>query len=331
MTVDGLAAGDAGQTYAQARPLLEAALRSYEGRLSTSVASVAGDHYIAGRVKSARSLIRKLRRNPSEPREWTSITDKVGLRVICSTKRDCKRIDAAIAAEGWRVVDRERKSGQHDQLYYPGIHYLVDDGVSRDHLGEPILCEVQVRTRAQDAWSVVSHKLLYKGVIDPPRRMKRVINRLTVVVEMFDDEVQRMFKRREKLPMYRTALALEFLEDQFEEIVGEPSDGPADLDVMNIILNAYSGEDRNNFSAIVAQYCEANLNTLRTQISAHQPGSHDYMDARDWLFTQPEIIAILERAQNREYLLQSAIEGTDLEESVRKACSAVGVVLPTSA
>lgn len=318
----------ASQTYLLARPLLDSALKSYKATLRDTVRPVAGEHYVVGRVKTARSLIRKLRKDPSSPRAWTSINDKVGLRVICSTKQDCKRVDEAILSQGWKVVDRDKKRGKANRLYYPGIHFLVDDGVSRDHLGEPILCEIQVRTRAQDAWSVVSHKLLYKGLIHPPRRMRRVINRLTVVVEMFDDEVHRMFKRRESMPMYETAIALELLEDQYEEIIGEPSDGPADLDIMTILMAAYAEEERANFETIVSNYCNANRSQLRADISAHQPGQAGFIESRDWLFTQPEIISILERAENREFLLQAAIEGTGLEESIRKACSAVDIVLP---
>lgn len=310
--------------------MLDEALKLYKKELRRVVRPVAGEHYIAGRVKTPRSLIRKLRKDPSSPRSWASIDDKVGLRVICSTRRDLKRTDRAIRDHTWTVVDRDKKGGDTNTLYYPGIHYLIDNGVSRDHLGEHIVCEVQLRTRAQDAWSVVSHKLLYKGVIEPPRRMKRVINRLTVVVEMFDDEVHRMFKRRESLPMYASAVALEFLEDQFEEIVGEPSDGPADLDIMNIILTAYPSDESGTFADRVGQFCNDNKSELHAQILDHQPGSQGYSENRDWLFTQPEVLAILERARHREHMLVHAIEGTDLEESVRKACSAVGIMLPRS-
>lgn len=328
MTAMSIPAEDASTTYLRAKPKLDDALEQYKKELSRVVRPVAGEHYVTGRVKTARSLIRKLRKDPSSPRGWVSINDKVGLRVICSTRRDLKRVDRAIRDHTWEIVDRDRKDGDSNTLYYPGIHYLVNNGASRDHLSEPIVCEIQLRTRAQDAWSVVSHKLLYKGVIEPPRRMKRVINRLTVVVEMFDDEVHRMFKRRESLPMYASAVALEFLEDRFEEIIGEPSDGPADLDIMNIILTAYPPTERGDFAHHVGRYCKENLSDLRMQILSHQPGSLGYSESRDWLFTQPEVIAILERAQHREHMLVHAIEGTDLEESVRKACSAVGIVLP---
>lgn len=318
----------ASATYAAAKHSLDNALADYEQGLRAAVAPVIGDHYITGRVKTARSLIRKLRKDPSNPREWESITDKVGLRVICSTKRDCKLADKAIILQGWTVLERQMKTGRHDRMFYPGIHFIVSNGTSFDHLGNPIPCEIQIRTRAQDAWSVVSHKLLYKGVIKPPKKMMRVITRLTVVAEMFDDEVHRMIKRREHLPMYEAAVALELLDDKFEEIVGEPSDGAMDLDIMNVILTAYTPEERSRFAEIVADFCSERADEIRQQIEAHQPGVAGYVEARDWLFTQPEIISILERGRARESMLAHAVADTELEESVRKACSAIGIVLP---
>lgn len=329
MTENTLPTESASQLYVGAKPHLDAALKTYKNSLRVVLRPVSGEFYVTGRVKSARSLIRKLRRDPSNPREWASITDKVGLRVICSSKRELRAIDRAICSHPWASYKREKKSGQYNELFYPGIHITVDDGESIDHHGEPILCEIQVRTRAQDAWSVVSHKLLYKGVIDPPKRMKRVINRLTVVVEMFDDEVHRMFKRRERLPMYEAAIALELLDDQYEQILGEPTDGAPDLDIMNILLNAYTAEERERFNELVSEFCSEHANEIREQLKAHQPTSPGYIEARDWLFTQPEIIAILERSRTREALLVHAVERTELAESVRKACSAVGRELPT--
>lgn len=323
-----LAGETASQLYVGAKPYLDGALETYSEALKELLVPLQAEAYVSGRVKSARSLIRKLRKDPSNPREWASITDKVGLRVICSSRRELKAIDKAICDHRWVDCKREKKSGEYNELFYPGVHITVDDGESVDHRGEAILCEIQVRTRAQDAWSVVSHKLMYKGVIEPPRRMKRVINRLTVVVEMFDDEVHRMFKRRERLPMYEAAIALELLDDQFERILGEPTDGAPDLDIMNILLNAYTPEERGRFNEIVSTYCAEHRDEIREQLIAHQPASPDYMEARDWLFTQPEIIAILERSRAREALLVHAVERTDLAESVRKACSAIGRELP---
>jgi hypothetical protein len=205
---------------------------------------------------------------------------------------------------------------------------IVRSADTTDYVGQPIPCEIQIRTRAQDAWAVISHKLSYKGVITPPKKMRRLIDRLTVVVEMFDDEVHRLFKKRARLPMYRTAVALEHLEDKYEGLTGDPAEGALDLTIMASLLEAYSDDEKSRFESIVDDFCESSTD-LRELILAHSVTSERYDDHVDWLFTQPEVLAVLERATNRRYMLLAAVVDTDLEDIVRRTCVAAGCVLPS--
>jgi ppGpp synthetase/RelA/SpoT-type nucleotidyltranferase len=318
-----------GQVYKLAKPALDRALKTYSEFVEAGLQSVLTDFYVSGRVKAARSLIRKLRTNPSNPRTWESIQDKVGIRVICSTKGDLKRADKWLSSSTLRVIERLEMTASHDRLFYPGIHFIVDAEAIVDHEGNRIPCEVQLRTRAQDAWSVVSHKLLYKGLVDPPNKMKRVISRLTVVVEMFDDEVQRMMRRRRRLPVYRPATMLEALDDQFEALTGEPSGGLPDLDLMLILFHAYGSEEVDQFESIIDGFVSQHSTTLAPLIEEHQPESDLYVDSRDWLFTQPEVLCVLERAYEKPYKLLEVVAETDLEDVVRKICISAGKPLPT--
>lgn len=326
MTDKGAPQTSPAKIYTDSLPMLTDADEAYRERVRQIVGPVAGEHYITSRVKAARSLIRKLSKTPGVVREWETITDKVGVRVICSTKRDCKAARRALEAYGWASCVTEVKSGDVDRLFYAGTHVTVDDGVSKDAVGGPILCEVQIRTRSQDAWSVVSHKLLYKGLIKPPRRITRVIHRLTAVVEIFDDEVQRMFKKRESLPAYELARAVEYLDDQYEALLSEPGGAPTDLDIITILWDAYEEDERPRFAELIDRYLNE-ATGLATQLRAHQPGADSYIDSRDWLSTQPEVLAVLERATHRESLLVDAIRDTDLEDIVRKTCDSFNIVL----
>ena len=318
---------DPGEIYRAARPGLDNALELYRSEVERLLLSKVPDHYVVGRVKSARSLIRKLRKKPASPRSWDSITDKVGVRVICSTRSDCRKADSLLRSGPWDEIEHEVKSGEYDRLFYPGIHLIVCSTSTADHRGSPIPCEIQIRTRAQDAWAVISHKLSYKGAVQPPKKMKRLIDRLTVVVEMFDDEVHRLFKKRSRLPMYRTAVALEHLEDRYEGLTGDPAEGALDLSIIAALLEAYSEEDKPHFETLVDTFCETRVD-LAQLISDHSASSETYQDSRDWLFTQPEVLAVLERASNRPYLLLAAIGETDLEEIVRRVCVSANLVLP---
>lgn len=323
-------ARDPGELYREAKPFLDSARLYFEAEVRKLISGKVSDQYVTGRVKTARSLIRKLREKPGHPRSWSSITDKVGVRVICSTQADCKEVDYLIRASSLRLVKRKVMRGKPEELFYPGTHLIVEADTVVDHEGNAIPCEIQVRTRAQDAWSVVSHKLLYKGVITPPKRMQRVIKRLTVVVEMFDEDVQRMFVQRRRLRMYNTAIALEYIDRQYENLTGEPAEGFPNLAIMTILLNAYSKEELGNFEHLLEEFCKREKVRVSELIVSHGPSSQDYVDSRDWLYSQPEILSVLERASTRPYLLLNAVQETDLEDVVRKSCISAGIVLPVS-
>lgn len=320
--------GGPAATYRAAKPFLDVALAHYQDGIARLLKGQVPEHYIIGRVKTARSLIRKLRERPNDPRTWDSITDKVGVRVICTTRKDCNNATRHIVAGPWTVLKIERKKGQHDRLFYPGIHIEIAADDALDHTGAPIICEVQIRTRAQDAWAVASHKLTYKGTVVPPKKMRRLVDRLTIFVEVFDDEIHRLFKKRGKLPMYAEAVALEHLEEAYERLSGEPAEGAKDLSIIAILMGAYGADEKPVVADLVDQHC-ANTPSLADLIRAHSYNADGYRDQADWLFTQPEALLVLERARSKPYRLLHAVQNTDLEDVVRSTAISAGTPLPT--
>ncbi|UFN45187.1 RelA/SpoT domain-containing protein [Nocardioides okcheonensis] len=315
--------------YRAAEPHLHAALEHYRDAVENLLRGRVPEHYVIGRVKTARSLIRKLRSIPNDPRSWESITDKVGIRVICTTKVDCATATSLIREGPWVVQKFERMKGKgHDRLFYPGIHLDIEDSTMVDHAGLPIGCEVQIRTRAQDAWAVASHKLTYKGAITPPKKMRRLVDRLTIFVEVFDDEIHRLFKKRAKLPLYAEAVFLDHVEDVYEEVSGEPAEGVKDLSLIAILMNSYDDIDKPNAAALVRAHWESHPE-LAELVRDHGIRSDSYHDPSHWLFTQPEVLVVLERLANKRYMLLNAVQNTDLEDIVRSTAIAAGQPLPS--
>jgi ppGpp synthetase/RelA/SpoT-type nucleotidyltranferase len=319
---------DPAATYRAAESHLNTARKHYEKTIKELLAGKAGEHYVISRVKTARSLIRKLREDPATPRSWESITDKVGARVICTTKADCEAAAELIQAGPWALKRYDKKKEtKKNRLFYPGIHIEIEAPGIVDHAGAPVWCEVQIRTRAQDAWAVASHKLTYKGVVTPPRKMRRLIDRLTIFVEVFDDEIHRLFKKREKLPMYAQGLALEHLETKFEEISGDPAEVAKDLSIMSILMGAYDEAEFARFNELIDDFC-AKRTDLAELVREHGYRSESYDDRHDWLYTQPEVLMVLERATNKKYKLAHVVAPTDLAGVVRSTCIAAGLTLP---
>lgn len=318
---------DVAAVYRASEEALQLARAAYERTVRSIVGTQVSDLIVSSRVKDIRSLVVKARGGASG-RTWESITDKIGIRVVASTKSDVRAVDKAILSGPWQILEREVKTGDPNELYYAGTHFLVDSGHFKDSCDHPLVAEIQIRTRAQDAWSVVSHKLLYKGLVVPPARMRRVVARLTVLMEMFDDDVHRMFRKRQRSPEYRPARFLEHLDGLYGTLVGDFAMPPADLDLAKVLLALYPNDELSSVAQHVDDFVESKRVRLETLLAQRSPRRTEYLDSRDWLFNLPEVLALFERAEVAPYALADAFRDSDLEGAIRRTCVAYGVVLP---
>lgn len=58
------------------------------------------------------------------------------------------------------------------------------------------------------------------------------------------------------------------------------------------------------------------LDSLREVIGDHIDSSPRYVEARDWLYVEPEVLLIAERSVSRPEMLRATLEGTDYETVV---------------
>lgn len=130
---------------------------------------------VSTRVKSLKSYLKKL-----EKKDWPQfyyptevVQDLVGARVICWFIDDCEGIKnlirssnhLKIAGEIEDYIKNPKPSG------YRSIHLLANveyDSVQRDDgkvviTNEDLVCEIQIRTKLQDAWGDVTHEFHYKA------------------------------------------------------------------------------------------------------------------------------------------------------------------------
>lgn len=131
---------------------------------------------IKARTKTLNSFLKKLERKgwPQFYYPTDVVTDLIGSRVVCWFLDDCKGIKEYIEQSNLiRVISSKtedyittpKKSG------YRSIHLLVNvpyDSVLRQGntillQTKEIICEVQIRTKLQDAWGDVTHEFHYKA------------------------------------------------------------------------------------------------------------------------------------------------------------------------
>jgi len=156
---------------------------------------------IVSRAKSLESFLEKLERKKyGDPGK---VTDLAGVRVVCLFKGDLAQVEAIVSRD-FRVIERIDKTAEHevDRFGYEGVHFLVKLGESQsgaryDHLRESV-CEIQVRTLAQDVWAVIDHHLRYKREASIPKDLRRQIHGLAGLFDTADDQFQQIRESRER-------------------------------------------------------------------------------------------------------------------------------------
>ncbi len=130
---------------------------------------------ISTRVKTLSSFLKKL-----EMKGWPQfyypvevIQDLIGARVTCWFIDDCFNLEKLISSSNHiKVEEKEDYITDPKPSGYRSIHLLASvdyDSVSRDKDGEinilsqAMICEIQIRTKLQDAWGDVTHEFHYKA------------------------------------------------------------------------------------------------------------------------------------------------------------------------
>lgn len=128
------------------------------------------------RIKSYDSAIKKLERKgwPEFYYPTEVITDLVGARIVCWFIDDCEGILKFIESSSQlsiikgsleNYIEKPKESG------YRSIHILANlayDSVKNDAgkieiVDDMMVCEIQIRTKLQDAWGDITHEFHYKA------------------------------------------------------------------------------------------------------------------------------------------------------------------------
>jgi putative GTP pyrophosphokinase len=130
---------------------------------------------VQSRVKSLTSFLTKLERInwPMFHYPTEVITDLIGARVICWFVDDCYgMLDYIQATTQFRIQPRSLEDYIIDpkRTGYRSIHLLADvsyDRVKTDRerrtvVEDRMICEIQIRTKLQDAWAEFTHDVQFK-------------------------------------------------------------------------------------------------------------------------------------------------------------------------
>lgn len=164
---------------------------------------------VTSRVKTLKSFLEKVnRKNYRDP--YKELTDFAGVRVVYLYRNDLSKIEDVLKSE-FELIEAEGKT----DFGYQANHYLVKlgnrlTGARYDDIKDKI-CEIQVRTAAQDAWAVINHHLSYKQEADIPKELQVSLNDLSSIFKLADKQFVTIRNEREN---YRKEVA-ESSQDKF--------------------------------------------------------------------------------------------------------------------
>ena len=197
--------------YASYEPVFHEVLSKIEDKLKANIRLQSMPTYKA-RIKSFPSYYKKiLRQKPreaSQTEKLVTLTDMLGLRVICAFMEDTENVVTQLSSF---LTVREIEHKGFDQSFrefgYESVHVLIDipeDCKPVEHLTpvlpEDMVFEIQVRTILQDAWAGVEHELIYKTDFNPfDKPLRRKLAAINANLNLADTIFQEIRDYQNKL------------------------------------------------------------------------------------------------------------------------------------
>lgn len=260
---------------------------------------------VSFRTKDLVSIIKKIKKKRKE-REYNldSLSDKLGLRIICNYNSDLDVIDKLID----RYLDVEKTEYKKeeldfDKLGYTSNHYDVKLGEKEYYNGledlSGLIFELQVRTLNQHAWSNIVHELSYKQEGALNDSVKRKIYRLSSLYEIADDEFAAVNKSISESAETESISMLKALEPFLYKYAKVDYDRETSMSTIKGIIEHFSIEQINLFKAKIPEFINKNNTKITTVFDENKENFY-----RLSLLTQPEVFLVWYCLEDAEYVLR---------------------------
>lgn len=317
------------ERYFQEKATLKDALEKWEKRLAIEARRIDSASVVSGRVKSYRSFLGKAYRKAGTVRSWDQFGDLVALKAVFPTSRGVSEFAMWLLEQEEWAPELDEKEGSPRELKYQAKQFDLAAPDITDTTGAPLKIEVQVRTAASDAWYVVDHRLQYKGVVELPSDLQRKLNRLIVLTELFDEEVEAVITRQASMSEYAVARLYEGLIRLSEALFDDHTRTSRPEGLLEMVLRAYKEEEFDTLNDHIREFTEEHRDQLVRLIRKHHYGSDTYVEERDWIYYEPEALLIAERAARKPALLQASMNGSDFQPIVEPMLNEFRVLRPS--
>lgn len=160
--------------------------------------------HVKSRIKTADSIVRKLKRNGYEVTIDNMIkylNDIAGIRIICSFTTDIYTIAEMISNQSdVRVLQIKDYIATPKENGYKSYHMVVAVPIYLSDGPVETKVEIQIRTIAMDFWASLEHKIYYKFEGNAPLGIRNDLKQCADIVEVLD---ARMLQLNEAIQEYK--------------------------------------------------------------------------------------------------------------------------------
>lgn len=282
------------EAYERRFPAYDAVLESLVRRLDGELKERGLRFSLKYRVKSFSSYYAKLlkRIGGAENREkQPPIQDILGARIVCPFLENLHSAEE-ILRSCYTLFEVERKGADHSfrEFGYQSIHLLLELPGDLRHKYPDLdidICEVQIRTILQDAWSEVEHELVYKSGFTPYdeslRRKLAALNANLTLSDVIFQEIREYQRSLHNELKKRRRSFIELVETETEGTVSrsgtgsapaEHTDTPSTANVDELLLEALNAHNQGDFNGAIELYdtiLERQIDTwVKSVITVHR-------------------------------------------------------------
>ena len=284
-------------------------------------------HSISSRTKDIENLYEKVKRKGEKYDQLLDITDLSGIRIICYFSDQVDKV-AEIIENNFITLNElsidKRKTLDPDTFGYLSLHFVVKLSEARSKLPEykrfkDFYCEIQIRSILQHAWAEIEHDLGYKSSIEIPRDVKRRFYRLAGLLELADDEFNRI---KHEIEQYSAEIDAKIFKKPEEILIDKVSlehfilNSPIVKELDEIIASNANTElrdfkDISHFIKKIAYFNIETIDDLDKTIENNKEKTISF--AKDWLSSE---YAYLGRGISLFYLCYVLVGATQDSEKI---------------
>ena len=282
------------EAYTLKLSVYEAALEEFVRSLDRNLKDQGVRFSLKFRVKSFSSYFKKMLRKIGQADSADknpNIRDILGIRIVCPFLENLQSVEE-ILREHYTLFEVERKGAEHSfrEFGYQSIHLLLElpEDVQEHYADLDIdVCEVQIRTILQDAWSEVEHELVYKAHFTPYdeslRRKLAALNANLSLSDVIFQEIRDYQRNLHTELKKRRRSFVERVETETSGISVKPHEKSPAADqhrsssfanVDQLLLNALNAHNRGDFYGAIQLYDEILErpidNRVRSVITVHR-------------------------------------------------------------